>query len=786
MIRSHRTSLSRSAPLLAGILLLSAPAPRAAAGQPTAPTQIARSTAGFRIDRVLYDEPGDAALWARGAGYKACFSKESTLYVPCFGSAAPRNFPLALRVAHVSVAGTELGFDAQASPVRTGDRVSYDRSAFVERYDVALDALEQSFVFDELPVRGEIVVRIAATSELARRATSEALEFSNELGTVRYGRATVIDAAGVSAPAATTLTDEGIEIRVAASFVEHAQLPLTIDPLVTTFLVNGNLSSSSMLSDVAYDATTASYLCVFESEASATDHDVFFTILSGAGDVVHFDALDFTSENWTHPHVANNRYSHQFLAIVEVGSEGGGARQIRGLTIDSPTGAKSGLIAVSGTDAGDNEHASVGGDPSGSPQSCYAVVWENDLAGASDIKARLVTTNGALVGAGTICIDCSAAIDAKPSISKSNMGANWNIAWQREVFAKHDIAGCQLQADGVISAPTFMIDVSTADDTEPSATSSIGTYGPWLVAFQRQNAGHHDIVAWVVSGSTPTSYAYLSAEENLNGSGTLNEDQIHPSADCDGRAFVVAYAESVNSSVSNRDIYAMTVGLVGSQPRVAESHQLMVGTPPFQDYPAITSCGESGGPQQRFMLSWMNGSQAAGEPTGALYDASPFTSFCVPGFDAVACPCGNPSSAFGRGCNNSSSTGGAQLSAAGVPSLANDSVQLTSNGEKPTALSIFGQGNAIVASGTPFGQGVRCAGGALKRLYTKTAFGGSVSAPSSGDPSISLRSAAVGDPIAPGSARYYYVYYRDPIVLGGCPAASTFNSTQTVQTRWSL
>jgi hypothetical protein len=30
------------------------------------------------------------------------------------------------------------------------------------------------------------------------------------------------------------------------------------------------------------------------------------------------------------------------------------------------------------------------------------------------------------------------------------------------------------------------------------------------------------------------------------------------------------------------------------------------------------------------------------------------------------------------------------------------------------------------------------------------------------------------------------VYYRDPVVLGGCSAGSTFNATQTGRVTWSL
>jgi len=38
-----------------------------------------------------------------------------------------------------------------------------------------------------------------------------------------------------------------------------------------------------------------------------------------------------------------------------------------------------------------------------------------------------------------------------------------------------------------------------------------------------------------------------------------------------------------------------------------------------------------------------------------------------------------------------------------------------------------------------------------------------------------------GNPISAGQSRWYLVFYRDPIVLGGCPASSTFNATQTGQ-----
>ncbi len=161
---------------------------------------------------------------------------------------------------------------------------------------------------------------------------------------------------------------------------------------------------------------------------------------------------------------------------------------------------------------------------------------------------------------------------------------------------------------------------------------------------------------------------------------------------------------------------------------------------------------------------------------------------CDPGTGVVvACPCSNPPAGPGQGCDNSAATGGAILSASGIAYLSIDSLVFTTSGEKPTATSVVLQGKALVSSGLVYGQGVRCVGGTLTRLFVKQAVAGSITAPDFGvgDPTVSARSATKGDVIQPGQSRYYLVYYRDPIVLGGCPASSTFNATQTGRVDWS-
>jgi hypothetical protein len=128
------------------------------------------------------------------------------------------------------------------------------------------------------------------------------------------------------------------------------------------------------------------------------------------------------------------------------------------------------------------------------------------------------------------------------------------------------------------------------------------------------------------------------------------------------------------------------------------------------------------------------------------------------------------------------------LSASGIAYLSMDSLVFTTSGETPTATSILLQGTSLASSGIVYGQGVRCVAGTLRRLFVKTAVAGSIIAPDfgAGDQSVSSRSAAKGSPISAGQSRWYLVFYRDPTVLGGCPAASTFNATQTGRIDWSL
>ncbi len=143
---------------------------------------------------------------------------------------------------------------------------------------------------------------------------------------------------------------------------------------------------------------------------------------------------------------------------------------------------------------------------------------------------------------------------------------------------------------------------------------------------------------------------------------------------------------------------------------------------------------------------------------------------------ATPCPCGN-SGASGRGCANSVDARGARLSVSGSPSVAGDTVVLAGEG-MPNASALYFQGSLRQAGGVGvvFGDGLRCVGGTIFRLGTKTNAANASQYPGVGDASVSVRGG-----IQAGDVKTYQVWYRNAAAF--C-TTSTFNWTNGVQVVW--
>jgi hypothetical protein len=96
----------------------------------------------------------------------------------------------------------------------------------------------------------------------------------------------------------------------------------------------------------------------------------------------------------------------------------------------------------------------------------------------------------------------------------------------------------------------------------------------------------------------------------------------------------------------------------------------------------------------------------------------------------------------------------------------------------PNSSALYFQGTAQQGGGlgVAFGDGLRCAGGTIVRLGTKSNVGGASTYPTGGDPSVSVRGL-----VTAGNVRNYQVWYRNAAAF--C-TSSTFNLTNGVSVLW--
>ncbi len=161
---------------------------------------------------------------------------------------------------------------------------------------------------------------------------------------------------------------------------------------------------------------------------------------------------------------------------------------------------------------------------------------------------------------------------------------------------------------------------------------------------------------------------------------------------------------------------------------------------------------------------------AAGAPRTGL-------PFCFGDGSGLPCPCGNEGDP-GRGCANSAVPAGARLFGSGTPFVTADDVQLVVEGLPAGAAVLLFQAQGRIGGGlgTPFGDGLRCAGGGVVRLGATLAPGGA-SWPLPGDPPLSVRGLVPPS----GGARHYQAWYRDTASF--CTPAG-FNLSNGLTVRW--
>jgi hypothetical protein len=148
------------------------------------------------------------------------------------------------------------------------------------------------------------------------------------------------------------------------------------------------------------------------------------------------------------------------------------------------------------------------------------------------------------------------------------------------------------------------------------------------------------------------------------------------------------------------------------------------------------------------------------------------TTYCVGDGSGMTCPCGNTGTSD-TGCANSSG-GGASIGAQGVASITGQSFVLTATGLPSNQLGVFFQGNNALNNGlgVPFGDGLRCVGGAARRLQI-------VNSDFAGMTQTTVDVAAQGGVVA-GDLRRYQIWFTDPGTLCG----TLFNFSNATEITW--
>jgi hypothetical protein len=756
---------------------------------PRALAQVAaRISPGLDSDHVAFDVDARGALWARGRTYKASFSRSGATYVPFLGSRAPRNFPVALHVESATVAGSAIVFDADATAVRTGDTIEYDRGAFREVFRLTPDSLEQTFVFDDLPARGEIDVSVSVDTELTGSETDAGFRFGNDLGFVQYGRASAGGSGRGLVPIESRLSSSRIDLVAPKSLVESSQGAFVIDPVLTTFAID-TFSPDTFGADTAYDLSTGTWLTVYEEVFSASDHDLRAMRHNTSGTITGNTYVDFTTDTWRTPAIADNNLDDQFLVVAAVGNAP--ARQIWGRTVEATvTLNMSAQFRIdSASQTGDHYAPDVGGDPNTTGATYYCVVWEReyDPGVDYDVHARLVRTDATFPGPTFFIDDSSFSLHKNPAISNSDGNAaaalrDWNVVWEDEVSAtNHNILGARVHHDGSLTASTFTIASSTLDERNPSVTSIVDDTGgtrPWMVAWQIDDATNGwDIRCRTFDGTTNISTFDLSDQFP-----NVSLDQITPSCDTALGQFVVAWDERTSPLFISTDLKIATLYSIGGALGVNEGNLSVSPGAETDLRPKVSTQGSSGSSGDDAMVVFDRDDSGPNDVLGTGYDlpnGGPVTVYCSGDGSGTACPCGN-SGAAGHGCASSVNVLGAQLAGPGRARVSDDTFQLVATDLPSTSPTLFFQGTTQTAggAGAVFGDGLRCASGTVVRLATRTASGGLAYYPLVGtDVPISVK----GSVPATGAVRYYQAWYRNSAAF--C-TVSTFNLTNGLRVQW--
>ena len=737
-------------------------------------------------------------LRAIGPGFKTRFQAGRVEFTPALGSRVETNQPLALEFESLRRGEGELAAGGAVAPRRADPFVIYDRGPVQERYEPQQEGVELSFVIPSRPEgAGPLVARLDLQTALPYQGKSADGSLCFEIdgvGGVRIGGVTGIDARGWEIAGGLQCDGETLELSLPADFVDSADYPIVLDPLIGSTIVVSPSGQDAADPDVAYDISTDRYLVVWDRQYSDFDSEVHGALVGSDGTVavpVIMIAFDPDSIQ-INPSVGNCNVNNRFLCAFQQRSLGGPTWNIAVKAIAATDGyVNLSSAPVISTETTDQVDPDVGGEQT-TFEDDVMVVWQSTNYGIRGCQVTVPSGTGVPYVVGSVLAISSVSSTSNPAISKgaAGIGGELLVVWQRYFSGSpgdHDLRGRVIDRNGNFLAPTgttafSLLTTIGPDEEDPDCD---GANGRWLVAYESQEVaddGDNDILCMRVdlSGSTlEVAHAGTQIE------GDLNDDEQDPAVGYTGESHVVAWLD-----MSGLDF---NLGIRAVDPRNCQACE-------GEEFPATTSTddirveiatqfsGGGAGPQAMCVWEAANLGTGAGEIRAHRYDAvgcPPGVGYCFGDGSGTPCPCGNNNdgSVFGAGCANGAFASGALLVGSGEASLSADTLVLSAAGLDPSNSGLYFQANDDLSPGITWGDGLQCTGGQLRRLGVRFSTTGGTSTTAGWATSISARAGNIN----PGDTKRYQLWYRDNSGSQPCGVGvNDFNATNGYEVLWTL
>lgn len=527
------------------------------AQEPTTTPMQALATPNNLRSAVALQDDGDGLL-ALGWDYRARISAQGLHYTPALGTAAASTQHLALSLVDVR-RGETVGFLPQERPAAAivGERrAAIAHGPVTERFDVTPAGIELSLAFAQpLPGRGDLVARYRLdTSLTAAPALADGLSFLlAEVGGVSIGGVTGLDAAGARVRGSLQLVGNCVELRLPAAFVDAAQYPLVLDPLVGTQFLASVTPSSYSQSDVAYDVSGDCYLVVYRKALSNVSMEIRGNFLNSAG-VPFGSLLAIAGAPWLDsPKVADLNQRDTFVVGYLQTSSLFASAELRARTVAAGINILGGVLIVDSPVT----VVDVAGDNTTSGDAALFVYAKDAGGGNSTIELARATVSGLAatpVFAGRNNVDTPNAPVPYVAISKSNPSTGpYALAWAATIPASgnHLYSRVCLRT-GALPGVALMVDAGLgnahAGAVDVDADGSNG-----IIAYEYIDAVTGESDVWLVKVGIDTAgnqffYGYIAVDT------TVGTQQMQPSIAWCGYKYLVLYSSQLLQGTYNFDL----------------------------------------------------------------------------------------------------------------------------------------------------------------------------------------------------------------------------------------